>query len=108
METVLERFLRYVKIDTQSDSNTGTHPSTAKQFDLLNLLVKELETIGCINISLSKEGKLFALLPALIFYSYQASIRSHNNAKPFSGESSSSNDFLNESSHIFKSSLSGI
>ena len=64
METVLERFLRYVKIDTQSDSNTGTHPSTAKQFDLLNLLVKELETIGCINISLSKEGKLFALLPA--------------------------------------------
>ena len=42
METVLERFLRYVKIDTQSDSNTGTHPSTAKQFDLLNLLVKDL------------------------------------------------------------------
>ena len=68
METVLERFLRYVKIDTQSDSNTGTHPSTAKQFDLLNLLVKELETIGCINISLSKEGKLFAVVPATSGY----------------------------------------
>ena len=64
METVIERFLRYVKIDTQSEPNSGLHPSTAKQFDLLNLLAKELEDLGCINISLSEEGKLFALLPA--------------------------------------------
>ena len=64
MENVIERFLRYVKIDTQSDPNSGKHPSTAKQFDLLNLLLKELEDLGCINISLSEEGKLFALLPA--------------------------------------------
>jgi tripeptide aminopeptidase len=41
LETVIDRFLRYVKIDTQSDPNSGKHPSTAKQFDLLNLLAKE-------------------------------------------------------------------
>ena len=66
METVIDRFLRYVKIDTQSDPDSGKHPSTAKQFDLLNLLAKELEDLGCINISLLEEGKLFALLPATL------------------------------------------
>ena len=39
----MERFLRYVKIDTQSDENTGTSPSTAKQHELAKLLAAELK-----------------------------------------------------------------
>ena len=45
-DEVVERFLRYVKIDTQSDENSGTHPSTSKQFDLARLLVRELQEMG--------------------------------------------------------------
>ncbi len=43
---VVERFLRYVKIDTQSDEESGLHPSTSKQFDLARVLVSELEELG--------------------------------------------------------------
>ena len=41
-----ERFLKYVSIDTQSDENSETFPSTAKQFDLLNMLREEMEALG--------------------------------------------------------------
>jgi tripeptide aminopeptidase len=44
-QELLNRFLRYVQIDTQSDENSKTYPSTSKQFDLANLLVKELREI---------------------------------------------------------------
>lgn len=43
---VVERFLRYVRIDTQSDEESGLHPSTSKQFDLARVLVSELEELG--------------------------------------------------------------
>ncbi len=43
---LMERFLRYVKIDTQSQEDTGLHPSTQKQYDLARLLVSELEAMG--------------------------------------------------------------
>ena len=43
---VVERFLRYVRIDTQSDEESGLHPSTSKQFDLAHVLVSELEELG--------------------------------------------------------------
>jgi len=46
MDRLVERFLRYVKIDTQSDHKSGKHPSTEKQKDLSRLLVKELNEIG--------------------------------------------------------------
>ena len=42
MEPILDRFLRYVAIDTQSDENSESQPSTAKQFNLLKLLQQEL------------------------------------------------------------------
>ena len=41
-DDVLERFLRYVRVDTQSDSDSETYPSTAKQLDLARMLVEEL------------------------------------------------------------------
>ncbi len=43
---VLARFLRYVKVDTQSDENSGTHPSSKKQKDLAHLLAQELDEMG--------------------------------------------------------------
>jgi tripeptide aminopeptidase len=46
MDRLVERFLRYVKVDTQSDHNTKTHPSTKKQMDLSRILVLELKQIG--------------------------------------------------------------
>ena len=44
--SLVERFIRYAKIDTQSSEETGTHPSTAKQFDLARLLFEELKEMG--------------------------------------------------------------
>lgn len=52
---VLERFLKYIQIDTQSDDTTGTSPSTAKQHDLAALLTRELEEMGAEEISYDKE-----------------------------------------------------
>ncbi|PKK99337.1 MAG: peptidase T [Tenericutes bacterium HGW-Tenericutes-2] len=46
MDRLIERFLRYVKVDTQSDHETGTHPSTEKQKNLSRILVKELKDLG--------------------------------------------------------------
>lgn len=61
-ETVIERLVRYVKIDTQSDFNSTTTPSTMKQFDLLNVLKDELTEIGLTDITLDENGYLFATL----------------------------------------------
>lgn len=63
-ETVLERFLRYVKIDTQSKDDSDTYPSTKKQFDLLNLLLGELKQLGLKDASIDQYGYVMATLPA--------------------------------------------
>lgn len=63
-EKVLSRFLNYVSIDTQSDPNSETCPSTEKQFDLAKVLVKELEEMGLVDISLDERCYLMAKLPA--------------------------------------------
>ena len=55
MNKNLERFLKYVKIDTQSDETTGTSPSTAKQHNLARLLKQELEEIGAEDIRYDEE-----------------------------------------------------
>lgn len=62
--TVGERFLRYVKIDTQSDPLSATFPSTAKQKDLLQLLANELKTIGLADAEIDEWGYVYATLPA--------------------------------------------
>jgi len=62
-ETVLDRLLRYVKIDTQSQEDAETYPSTSKQFDLLNLLVKELKELGLSQVSIDKYGYVMATVP---------------------------------------------
>lgn len=63
-EQVMERFIRYAKIDTQSDFTKSTTPSTAKQFDLLHVLKDELVAIGLTDITLDDNGYLFATLEA--------------------------------------------
>jgi tripeptide aminopeptidase len=60
---VLERFLRYVRIDTQADEDSRTYPSTAKQLDLSRLLVDELRTLGLDDVELTEHGYVFATLP---------------------------------------------
>ena len=60
---VLERFLRYVRIDTQSEEGASTYPSTAKQLDLSRLLVDELREIGLDDVELNEHGYVFATLP---------------------------------------------
>jgi len=62
-EAVTDRFLRYVKIDTQSAEDQNTVPSTKKQFDLANLLAKELKEIGAQNVRVSEFAIVYATVP---------------------------------------------
>ncbi len=62
--TVLERFLRYVQIDTQSDPSSTTTPSTEKQKDLGRLLVQELHDMGLTDAELDEYGYVYATIPA--------------------------------------------
>ena len=64
--SLIERFIRYVKIDTQSDADSNSVPSTSKQFDLLNLLKQELIDLGVKEIRLDATGNLYASIPANI------------------------------------------
>jgi tripeptide aminopeptidase len=61
-DDVLERFLRYVRIDTQSDDDSETYPSTAKQRDLGELLERELRELGLDDAELTEHGYVFATL----------------------------------------------
>lgn len=61
--TVLERFLRYVQIDTQSDASSQTFPSTEKQKNLSRLLVRELHEIGITDAELDEHGYVYATIP---------------------------------------------
>jgi len=63
-DRVLERFLRYVQIDTQSVEEAESYPSTAKQFDLLRPLVDELKAIGLADAAIDEWGYVMATIPA--------------------------------------------
>jgi len=59
----VDRFLRYVRIDTQSAEDADTYPSTEKQLDLSRLLVDELHAIGLTDAALTEHGYVLATLP---------------------------------------------
>ncbi len=61
---LLARFLRYVQVDTRSDDQSDTTPSTPGQWDLLRLLQAELESLGLADVQLTEHGYLLATLPA--------------------------------------------
>ena len=71
-ESVLDRLLRYVKIDTQSSEDSETCPSTSKQFNLLNMLVKELQQIGLKDAEIDKYGYVMATIPSNIPSNHKA------------------------------------
>jgi tripeptide aminopeptidase len=62
----LERFLRYARVDTQSDPHSDTYPSTAKQLDLLRLLLEELRGLGLDDAELDEHSYVTATLPATV------------------------------------------
>ena len=61
---LVERFLRYVSFDTQSDDNSGVTPSTPKQMVFAQYLKNELEALGLEDVELDEYGYLYATLPA--------------------------------------------
>lgn len=64
METVLDRFLRYVKIDTESAFDSKTVPSTESQREFALLLAGELEALGAVDVFVSEAGCVYARVPA--------------------------------------------
>ncbi|MCQ2149715.1 MAG: peptidase T [Bacteroidales bacterium] len=65
MENILDRFLRYVSVDTQSDESSASQPSTARQFDLLRMLCAELKDMG-VDARLDGNGYVMASIPSNI------------------------------------------
>jgi tripeptide aminopeptidase len=62
-QELLERFLRYVQVDTQSDEDSTSSPSTEKQKDLSRLLAQELRELGCEDARMDEWGYVFATVP---------------------------------------------
>jgi tripeptide aminopeptidase len=69
MSDVIDRFIRYIQIDTQSDSHSESSPSTAKQLVLAEILKKELESLGLSAVKLDDNGYVMATLPANVSHS---------------------------------------
>lgn len=63
-ERLVERFLRYVAVDTQSDPESETFPSTARQLTLLNLLLEEMLVMGLADVEIDPHGYVTGTIPA--------------------------------------------
>ena len=61
---IIDRFISYIKVDTQSDPNSETTPSTEKQWDLVNQLVEELKQIGLEDVTVDDNAYIMATLPS--------------------------------------------
>ena len=59
--SLVDRFFRYVQIDTQSNPESASQPSTIKQLDLSRLLLEELKNLNLTEIELDEHGYLFAI-----------------------------------------------
>ncbi len=64
MQDIINRFVSYVTIDTESDPNSNTTPSTAKQWDLANKLVEELKAMGMQDVTIDENAYIMATLPS--------------------------------------------
>lgn len=64
MQHIIDRFIKYIKIDTQSDPESTSTPSTLKQWDLAHELVKELKHIGMEEVTIDKNAYIMATLPS--------------------------------------------
>ncbi len=63
-EDIIKRFVSYVTVDTESDPESDTTPSTAKQWDLANALVDELKAIGMSDVTIDENAYIMATLPS--------------------------------------------
>lgn len=68
MKKIAERFIRYARIDTQSDETSTTCPSTSKQFILIKSLADELIDMGLTKVDIDSNGYLFATIPSNVTY----------------------------------------
>ena len=68
MQHIIDRFVKYVKIDTQSDPNNEAFPSTEKQWDLAHILVTELKEIGMQDVTIDDNCYIMATLPSNLDY----------------------------------------
>lgn len=68
-QSLLNRFLNYVRIDTQSDEHSSTSPSTSKQLILSHQLEKECQALNLENISCSNRGIVLATIPSTVLHS---------------------------------------
>jgi len=68
MQHLIDRFIRYITIDTQSDPTSNTTPSTKKQWDLAHLLVSDLKQIGMQEVTIDDNGYIMATLPSNVDY----------------------------------------
>ena len=64
MQHIIKRFISYITIDTESDPNSNTTPSTKKQWDLANKLIEELKAIGMSDITIDENAYIMATLPS--------------------------------------------
>ena len=64
MQHIIDRFISYVTIDTESDASSNTTPSTEKQWDLANKLVEELKQIGLQEVTIDENAYIMATLPS--------------------------------------------
>lgn len=64
MQHIIDRFISYVTVDTESDANSETTPSTAKQWVLANQLVEELKNIGMQDVTIDDKSYIMATLPS--------------------------------------------
>ncbi|MBZ4042557.1 peptidase T [Flavobacterium hibisci] len=68
MQHIIDRFISYVTIDTESDPNSQTTPSTAKQWNLANKLVEELKAIGLEDVTIDDKAYIMATLASNVDY----------------------------------------
>ena len=68
MQHIIDRFISYITIDTESDPNSETTPSTAKQWDLAHILVEELKAIGLSDVTIDDNAYIMATLPSNVDY----------------------------------------
>ena len=83
MSRVIERFMRYISVDTESDMESGQSPSTVKQFDLAKLLADELREMGADNVRLDEDHcYVYAEIPANTEGAHRLGFISHMDTAP--------------------------
>jgi len=87
MSTLLERFLRYVRIDTQADERATVYPSTPGQWELSRLLCDELKAMGCVDARVTEFGLVHATVPGTVVGAPTIALNAHVDTSPeFSGK----------------------